>query len=104
MHEPEPLNMDQFTLLREDMRTLRDDIVERLDKINGNVRRHETEIALLKSTAHPQNSCPIVYDVQYDLQELKAARTADMRVAKFALGIGAAVAAIAQIVVQILFR
>jgi hypothetical protein len=85
-------------LVRDDIQTLKTEIVQRLDRINGSVRRHDTEIALLKNQTHPPESCQIVGNLAERVEQIERARevaeTAAARIWRIAAAVGALILAI----------
>jgi hypothetical protein len=79
-------------------------INERLDRINGSVRRHETDIEVLKTHAHPPESCETVDDLQKRVGGLEANDLARRKVWQGAAVIGAAAATVAELAITYFSR
>lgn len=98
------MTSDHFDILREDIATLRQDITSRLDRLNGSVTRHSSEIAVLQSVAHPGNSCEILEEILGDVATLKENAATTKRVWKIAASVAGAAVTIAAVVLEFVLR
>ena len=93
-------NDEGFHILREDIASLKTEITTRLDRLNGSVAKHASQIAVLETYAHAEESCGIVREVLKDVEELKEENAAARRVRKIAVGVAGAIVTIGAVVLE----
>jgi hypothetical protein len=81
-----------------------DEVKNRLDHINGTVRRHNADIAVLQTVAHP-SPCPAGCEVMKEIREIKVEqevrKKVGVRVIATASAAGAVIAFIADIILRL---
>lgn len=101
MTPQEPDTPFWVTTLFDRLDTMGNQINARLDKINGTVRRHDSEIEVLRTQSHLPESCRMVADLEQRVASIETRDTADAlvrgRVWKIAAAGGAVMAAVTEL-------